>query len=212
MVRVTLDGAAVAENYSVAIALRTIGAYGLTIGHWPDPPDEYAFDGVIYEVILQIYDPMSDLTQGIDPCCFDRDKLADWFKRIAKKGVSAAQLAAAAEALRAAARNAVLAVRGGDKARTLDQQAIGDAVSVALRRRDFTLLSQLLDQEAQAFAQLPANVVASLTADLEQALGRFGLDWSDWIDFLKLLCLDGPFLQNGTPIPCPPYIGGGGGG
>jgi hypothetical protein len=191
MVRVLLDGKVVAENYDVTGAVREVGYMGLAIGHWPNPPNQYTFEGTIFEVLLQKYDPTAELTQSIDPCCFDRAALMRWYAQVAKKGVSVATLAQAAEALRTATKNAVITTRGGGKAATEAQQALGAALASALRRGDFAAMEFVMKQ-SQIFAEgrLDQATLATLGQEVQGAIADFGLEWSDWCEFLRLVCLD----------------------
>jgi hypothetical protein len=191
MVRLALDGNIVATNYSVAGAVRSVGALGLTIGHWPDPPDVYTFQGTIFELLLQAYDPQNDRIRGIDPCCFDRKAIAQWFARMAKKGITADHLSQAMDGLAATAKAAAIAMRNGQEAPTLTQQGLAGAVSYALSRRDFTALEVALNQWQQfANTQLTDAQRAQFTADLVAGITAFGLSWNDWCEFARLFCLD----------------------
>jgi hypothetical protein len=191
MVRVVLDGKIVAANYNVLGAVRSVGPFGVAVGHWPDPPEVYTFQGTIFAFQLRAYDPQKDRLRGISPCCFDRKAVAQWFTAMAKKGITADKLSQAADKLAAAAKAAAIAMRGGQGGATLTQQTLAAAVSSALSRRDFAALQAALN-EWQQFAnqRLPAADRAKYTSDLQSAIAAFGMGWSDWCSFLKLFCLD----------------------
>ncbi|MDQ1685714.1 MAG: hypothetical protein QOC82_2451 [Frankiaceae bacterium] len=67
-----LDGKVVAVRSDVPGPVRPVGPNGLTVGHWPEPVNNYAFDGDISEVWLWRNRPDSPL----DKCCMDDDALA----------------------------------------------------------------------------------------------------------------------------------------
>jgi len=198
MVRVFLDGSEVASNYSVPGAVRGVGALGIAVGHWPDPPDVYTFEGRIFEVLLQAYDPQNDTIRGVDPCCYDRKAISRWFAAMARKGVSANHLVQAAQNLAQEAKSAAIAMRGGNAGATVSQQDLAGAVSSALSRRDFTAFEAALDQWRQLAGQrLSQADQAQFANNLKTAIDAFGLSWSDWRAFLRLFCLDPCDLEDG---------------
>ena len=191
MVRVVLDGKVVATNYDVPGAVRSVGSFGIAVGHWPDPPDTYTFQGTMFGFRLRAYDPQKDRIRGIDPCCFDRKAIAQWFAAMAKKGITADKLSQAADQLAAAAKAAAIAMRGGQEAATVTQQTLAAAVSYALSRRDFAALEAALsDWQQFANQRLSAADRTKFAGELQSAIAAFGLDWSDWCTFLRLFCLD----------------------
>jgi hypothetical protein len=196
MVRVLLDGNVIGANYSVNGKVRSVGSLGLAIGHWPNPPNQYTFEGTIFEVLLQKYDPLSPL-EVLDPCCFDRRALSDWFKSVARRGVSAANILKASAALQAAARAAVLAMRGDDETRTTTFQSLINGLQLALKRRDCAALESVLKQ-LQRFADstLDSATRAQLGSQVQTALAQFGLDFNDWCRLAAILCL-GPRCHGG---------------
>ena len=191
MVRLWLDGVVVAETYTVAGAVRGIGAYGLTVGHWPDPPDKYSFEGTIFDVLLQKYDPTADLTSVLDPCCFDRDALVAWLrKKEATGGLTAGNLVSAGQQLRDVARAAAHALRKGDKARTEQQQSLAAALTLAARRRDLAWVANVLRQWQQATSGvLDTAEQRRLEKQMQTALEAFGFEWADWLELAQLFCL-----------------------
>jgi hypothetical protein len=191
MVRISLDGKIVGENYAVPGEVRSVGNLGLAIGHWPDPPDVYTFEGVIYEVLLQKYDPQKDLTSALDPCCFDQKAILCWWKGLAKRGITPAMLAKASLTLKDALRQVVIAERGGTKTGTTAQQNMALAFSAALKKGDYAELEFILEQAQSSIgSQIGATQVAQLKAAVDKAYASFGLEWADWSKLMQLLCLD----------------------
>ena len=73
--RIDLDGVTVAESFDVMGPVSGVSdPYGIAIGHWPDPGDQYTFEGEIASVRLWIDDPHS-ARRLIDPCCIDREAI-----------------------------------------------------------------------------------------------------------------------------------------
>ncbi len=191
MVRLSLDGSVIAENYGVLGAVRDIGSYGLTVGHWPDSPDLYAFEGTIFEILLEKYDATRDLTQVLDPCCFDRAGVARFLQDLNGRGISTANILSASGALQAAARKAAAAARGGDKARTIDQQNLASALTTAIQSRNVNGLESILNQwQASAAGQIDAQTMAALTEEVRAAIDSFGFTFPDWFGLMKLFCLN----------------------
>jgi hypothetical protein len=190
MVRVLLDGKVVGANYSVSGSVRGVGSLGLTVGHWPNPTNRYAFQGTIFEVLLQKYDRLSPLL-NLDPCCFRRKAMFRWLRSIEKKGVALTNLITAGAALETAARKAVLALRNADEARTTTDQLLAGGLQLAMRRRDCGALAKAL-KGMQDFADSTPDPAAyvGLSREVQAALAQFGLDYSDWCRLASVLCLD----------------------
>lgn len=70
---VALDGNVIATNTGSPGPVRPVGAQGLTVGHWPEPADQYAFKGFISEVWLWQTRP-DPVSHGC--CCTDPDAFA----------------------------------------------------------------------------------------------------------------------------------------
>ena len=91
-IQVFLDGTLVAESYTVPGSVRSVGSLGIAVGHWPNPPATYTFQGTIYEFVLLKYDPQQDLLNLLDACCVDWRKLLIFVRELADRGISPAQL------------------------------------------------------------------------------------------------------------------------
>lgn len=84
------DGHVVAERDDVPGPVRPVGPNGLTIGHWPEPVDNYAFHGTISEVWLWRDRP----DPPFDDCCVDRTALARAGSALRRLGLDLAALRA----------------------------------------------------------------------------------------------------------------------
>lgn len=189
-VQVLLDGVVVAESYDTVGQVRPVGPLGIAVGHWPDPPDVYTFEGTIYEFTLQKYDLQNDLMAILDPCCVDWSALGHYVQRLNREGISSSQLAEAGAALSAAGLAGELALRGNNKADTLAQRALARAAWLALGRRDLVTLEKVLREWKVTGASLDPAILASITDQFEQAFAKFGLSAAQWNELMYLLCLD----------------------
>ena len=188
LVRVVLDGKVVGTNYAALGAVRSVGALGLTIGHWPNAGGQYAFDGTIFEALLQKYDPLSPL-QNMCACCFDRAELTQWIKAFeARLGSKAAAQAAVAH-LQAALQKALLALRGGSAPRTQTLNTYSSGIQLALKRHDLNTLENVLIQVATYSSTiLNASVLKTLADDIDLAFTRLDITEADRLDLMKMLC------------------------
>lgn len=189
LVQVYLDGALVAENYSTPGSVRTVGNLGIAVGHWPNPPGQYTFQGTIYEFILQKYDPQQDIWNLLDACCVDWRKLLAFLRDLGKRGITADQLVAAGAKLTQASTDTQVALRGGTKAGTLKQLTLGRMAMSALRRRDLNALESILHEVQASIAALDPATRTGLGTQFDDALASYGLQGRDWVTLMKLLCL-----------------------
>jgi hypothetical protein len=194
-VQVLLDGNVVAESYDTVGQVRPVGQLGVAVGHWPDPPGVYTFEGTIYEFALQKYDPDSDLTAILDPCCADWSALAAFVEQLGREGISQAQLAEAGATLRAAGLASELALRGNSKSGTLAQRALARAAWLALARRDSRVLEKTLKAWKASASAVDSSTLASITQQFEQAFNAFGLSEAQWHELLRILCLNPEHLD-----------------
>jgi hypothetical protein len=188
IVRVVLDGKVVGANYAAFGAVRSVGALGLTIGHWPNPGDGYAFEGTIFEVLVQKYDPLSPL-QNLCACCFDRAELAQWIKAFEIRLGSKQAALAAVDKLQASMEYAVLALRGGNAAQTRTLNMLASGIQLALRRQDLEMLEAVLKQIAVYSATVLDTAMAkALANDIESAFVHLDTTEAEWFDLLEMLC------------------------
>lgn len=189
LIQIYLDGALVAETYSIPGSVRTVGTLGIAVGHWPNPPGQYTFEGSIYQFILQKYDPQQDIWKLLDSCCVHWSKLLCFLQQLGKRGITSAQLVAAGAALTQASNITQVALRGGTKAGTLRQLALAGQAMGALRRHDLDALAGVLQQVQADIAALGPDTQAHLGALFSDAIASYGLRNNDWATLMKLLCL-----------------------
>jgi hypothetical protein len=188
-VQIFLDGALVAEDYAVPGSVRSIGSLGIAVGHWPNPPATYTFEGTIYQFILLKYDPLQDILNLLDSCCVDWRGLLIFLRELAARGVSPAQLASAGAKLAEAGSVAQAAVRGGTKAGTFQQLAFNRAMMAAIRRRDIDALERVVASAQTTVMALDPAAQAHISDLFSDAFASYGLRGSEWITLMKLLCL-----------------------
>lgn len=188
-VQVFLDGALVAEDYAVPGSVRSVGNLGIAVGHWPNQPATFTFEGTIYQFILLKYDPLQDILNLLDSCCVDWRKLLIFLRELAARGVSPAQLASAGAKLTEAGNVTQVALRGGTKAGTFQQLAFTRTMMAAIRRRDVDALERVMASAQTAVAALDPATQAHLSNLFADAFASYGLRGSDWIKLMRLLCL-----------------------
>ena len=77
--RVELDGTTVAESFDVPGPMSGVEApYGIAIGHWPDPGDQYSFVGEMSDVHVWIDRPEA-IRDVVDDCCIDGEVIDEAF-------------------------------------------------------------------------------------------------------------------------------------
>ena len=95
------DGRVIAVRNAVPGPVRPLGPVGVTVGHWPEPVDAYAFEGWISEMWLWREKP----DPPVDDCCLDRGHMAGAEELLRQKGWTLSDVKEAnAELLRVATR------------------------------------------------------------------------------------------------------------
>ncbi len=83
--KIYVDGNLVAAGYDAIGPVTAVAPpYGLAIGHWPNPGDQYTFMGEISEAKVWTDDP--DPRHFFDECCIDRGGLDDAIAAFTAKG------------------------------------------------------------------------------------------------------------------------------
>lgn len=188
-IQIFLDGALVAEDYAVPGSVRSVGSLGIAVGHWPNPPATYTFQGSIYQFILLKYDPLQDILNLLDACCVEWRELLLFLRALAARGVSPAQLAGAGAQLAQAGNVTQATMRGGTKAGTFEQIAFTRAMLAAIKRRNVDALQGVVASALPAVEALDPATQAHLSDLISNAFASYGLRGSDWITLMKLLCL-----------------------
>ena len=181
--QLTLDGGVVGSAFDVRGPVRTVGPHGVAIGHWPESPGVYTFAGWLREAWLYKYDPYKDANGLLDPCCTDRQGLAETVDKLRAGGHTADSVAAKARELLSFGYDLVAAVRGGDEAVTKQQEALSQQAWATFLRGDrsgyTTALGQLAGlasqrlthAQQQAFDEKRAELLASLPLPKDELLG-----------------------------------------
>jgi hypothetical protein len=131
-----LNNTLVAQRFDVPGPIRDIGPYGLTIGHWPDPPNPYTLRGEIDEVKLWRDDPEDDTLDRLDPCCLDRKAIDELMHGMLGDGWNAAKLTDLVQDILGLGTEISIAARGGDQARTEELAQLTQRGSTAMADRD----------------------------------------------------------------------------
>jgi hypothetical protein len=185
-----LDEALVAQAAGVPGPVRGVGTpYGLAIGHWPDPPNVYTFEGHIAEVRLWKYDPAVEIRGLLDPCCTDRAALDELVRRLSEERWDWERLQELADSLVGIGRQvsqrlgagdleAADEVRnGGTQAMTAFLRGDGDGFAAAWTRLADLAQSRLTEEER-----------AGLQDRVNELIARAPLEADEVVDLARRLC------------------------
>ncbi len=186
-----LDGTIVADAYDVRGRVRSVGNYGLAVGHWPDPPAAYTFEGYIDEVQLWKYDPAVDLRRFLDPCCLDRANLFAGARQLLNGDEDRQRLDQQVEALLGLAAEIGAALRNDEPAESASYQRNAVEAVAALRRRDrVALLAVLTRVRARANRALTRQQRQDFDRRFRQILAEVPLEQRELSMLIRWLCLD----------------------
>ncbi len=193
-IRVFLDGTLVAQSDGVAGPVRSVGSLGIAVGHWPNPGNQYTFEGTIYRYVLLRYDLASDLKGLLDPCCVRWKDLLRLLARVERRA-GADGLSALGQRLLHAATHAEAKIRSGSEDLTIRRQKLAVQLLASLRRRNLTELQAVLSGAAAATAGEMTK--ARELQDPSKVLAEFGFTAAEWLEILDLLCLNPRSLAKG---------------
>jgi hypothetical protein len=186
-----LDGAEVARADGVQGPVRSVGNLGVTIGHWPDPPGDYTFNGHIGETQLYAYDPADEAKQFADRCCIDWDVLREERDRLVSDGWTRERLMDVWDDLLALGIEAAAAARGSSAANADLFDRIGKEAQAALLRGDADGLRRAY---ARGIAGRSSFWSAAQIADAEKRadklLAALPIDADRAAVLAKALCLE----------------------
>lgn len=149
-----IDAAVVATATGVPGPVRGVGPNGLTIGHWPESEDRFAFDGHISEVWLWNTRP----DQLVDACCIDTEPLAAAEQALRDRGWT---LATVRERIRTVS-------EASAELRRMVPAANGPAFD-----RDVASLNRAIrDQDWEAVDRLSTQLRTEMRAHVPDARGR----------------------------------------
>jgi len=164
-VKVLLDGVLVASAYNVLGPIKPVGPHGLAIGHWPEAPGVYTFQGAIREIWLYKYDPQSDANSLLDPCCMDKKVISEIINELKTKKVSSQDLKAKGSEILQFAIDLMAEVRGNDAATTHNQENLSKLARAAFEKGDQATYNQVSAQLAQL---TQSRLTASQLKDINQ--------------------------------------------
>jgi hypothetical protein len=164
-----LNGTLRAQRFDVPGPIRDIGPYGLTIGHWPDPPNPYTLRGEIDDVKLWRDDLEDDTRDRIDACCVDRAAIDELMHRALGDGWNAAKLTQLVQDILGLGTEIATAARGGDQARTEELAQLTLRGGTAMADRDVAGFGD-------AVADICDFLAAHVPATQLQAYGERALD------------------------------------
>jgi len=162
--RVDLDGVPVAEAFDILGPAQGVqAAYGLAIGHWPDPDDRYSFIGDIDDIRVWMDRPEA-VKDYAETCCCDHGELIDQaFTDVRAKGFHALAYRNAAEALYDLGSKVFGQMASGTEADRVHALDLARQFALSVKRGDRAGLMSALDTAGHLVqSKVPA---AELAAD-----------------------------------------------
>lgn len=198
--QLSLDGIPVGVAYDVPGPVRSVGPHGIAIGHWPEDPGVYTFEGNLTEVKLYKYDPREDTKRLLDPCCIDRKLLDKAYLHMKQKGWSGHQLEASAWELLGVASKYASAIRHGDPTVTGEQENISTALMSALLRGDSGAYRSAVDLAVQqAHANLAPSDQSALNDEVVKVVEGLPFTIKQLQEFTRALCLQHAVINPDQP-------------
>jgi hypothetical protein len=195
--QLTLDGRPVATAYNVRGPVQSVNSFGIAIGHWPDPPPAYTFEGYIGEARLYKYDPVPDLLNLIDPNCIDREAIDNLLTTLAGRGWDTSRLRQFAWEMLSRASELAGLLRGGTETGTQAQISATRDLIAGLQRRDRTAVASSLNKVKSEIQQLAASSdIQTLSAGYQQAFSELPLSQKELDRLVSALCLQ--YARNTT--------------
>lgn len=183
-----IDGAQVSYA-DVRGPVRSVGPLGIAIGHWPDPPDNYTFEGYIAETQLFKYDALTEIHELLDPCCADLDGIRQMAGQLRADGWTKERLLVEFDALLKLGAEATARYRQASGADA--DQAVADSIVAmsAFRRRDAEGYSAAMARAvARARRTMPADDISDLAARAEKIVERVPIPLEDVRRLAESLC------------------------
>lgn len=188
---VLLDGIAVGTSYAGPGPVRSVGPHGIAIGHWPETPGVYTFEGYIRETYVYKYDPLQAAKGLLDSCCVNRaalDKVAD---ELRKHGYTADKAYQQGMELLNFGIGVTNKVRGSDQAVSQKHASLSALTLGAFLRGDSASYNMAIAQLAALSAsKLSLADQEQIHADEEKLLKSLPLPLKAWQELLGNLCWD----------------------
>jgi hypothetical protein len=186
-----LNGQAVASSYAARGAVRSVGPHGIAIGHWPETPGVYTFEGYVRESWLYKYDPVTAANDLLDPCCGKgRAALDATADRLRAAGYTAQQARQQAMALLNFSLETTATVRGTDPGVSQHQRDLSAQAMGAFLRHDSAAYTTALAQlAALANSRLSTGQMHEIRDREQHLVESLPLPLKDWQSLIGDLCL-----------------------
>jgi hypothetical protein len=189
---VLLDGQAVATSYAARGPVRSVGAHGVAVGHWPETSGVYTFEGHIRESWLYKFDPVDAAKSLLDPCCDKgRKALDDAADRLRAQGYTAEMARDQGMAILNFALGTCADVRGSDPATSQQQRDLSSQALGAFMRRDSASYTTAFAQLAALAGQkLSPGQMQELSDTEKQLVEALPMPFKDWQNLIASVCLN----------------------
>ena len=186
-----LDGQVVATSYEARGPVRSVGPTGIAVGHWPEAPGVYTFEGYIREAWVYKYDPLDAARGLLDKCCGDSRKALDAVAdQLREKGYTADKAREQGMALLDLAIGAATEVRGSDPAVSQQSSSLAAQALAAFLRGDSASYTTALAQlGALATGRLSHSQAQQLHQKEEDLFKELPLPLEGWRDLISKMCL-----------------------
>jgi hypothetical protein len=188
---VLLDGITVGTSYAGPGPVRSVGPHGIAIGHWPETPGVYTFEGHIRETYVYKYDPLQAAKGLLNSCCVNRPALDQVADELRKKGYTADQAYQQGMELLNFGIAVTNKVRGSDQAVSQKHASLSALALGGFLRGDSASYNTAIAQLAALSASRLSSVdEQQIRADEERLLKSLPLPLKAWQELLGNLCWD----------------------
>jgi hypothetical protein len=203
-----LDGMSIGSSYTAAGPVRSVGAHGIAIGHWPEVSGQYTFSGFIREIWVYKYDPAVAAKSLLDPCCGKyRGALDETAETMRGMGYTAEKARAQGMDLIKFGLSISAQVRGNDPTRSQQHTILSAVALAAFKQGDSAAYTSALTQLAQmSLTSLSPAEWSQIRAQEEQLVKGLPPPIKQWQSLIEKICwgrakLDPQALLNGLKQP-----------
>lgn len=185
-----VNGSLMAAKYDLRGPVRSVGAHGIFIGHWPENDTRYTFSGYIMDVQIWKQDDTKPIKDRIDPCCLDEKKWQERLDKFRKKGYDRAYVDKKQQEFHDLLIPLMIKTRGDSEAGTREQRELLQRVRRAVKRRDYSGLSNILPIAGQwVLDRVTEEDLLDLTNNVAKFIDDLPVDIKEIEVWAKEICL-----------------------
>jgi hypothetical protein len=185
-----LDGVPIGSSYVPRGPVRSVGAHGIAIGHWPEVSGQYTFSGHIREAWVWKYDPAKAAKDLLNACCPQyREALDETAETLRGMGYTAEKARQQGMDLMKFGLSISAQVRGSDRVRSQKHAALSALALAAFKKGDSSAYTSALTQLAEMSATtLSAADQQQIHAQQELLVKELPLPLKQWQTLINKLC------------------------